>query len=45
MRGLERQARKEIIREMSLVSVKENTFIFKQDGIGSYFYILKEGTV
>ena len=45
MRGLERQARKEIIREMSLVSVKENTFIFKQDGIGSYFYILKQGTV
>ena len=45
MSGLERQARLEIIKEMSLVSINENTIIFKQGGKGSYFYILKQGSV
>ena len=45
MRSLERQARLEIIKEMSLCSVKEQSFIFKQGGIGCYFYILKKGKI
>ena len=45
MKDLETKARKEIIKEMSLASIKPNTFIFKEGGIGNYFYILKKGTV
>ena len=45
MRGLERQARIEIVKEMSLVSIKENTIVFKQGGKGAYFYILKHGSI
>lgn len=45
MRGLERQTFKEIIREMSLVSVKPDVYIFKEGGIGNYFYILKKGEI
>lgn len=45
MRSLERQARLEIIKEMSLCYVKEESYIFKQGGIGCYFYILKKGKI
>ena len=45
MKDLDKQARKEIIKEMSLVSVQSNTYLFKQGGIGNYFYILKEGSI
>ena len=42
MKDLETKARKEIIKEMSLASIKPNTYIFKEGGIGNYFYILKK---
>ena len=45
MKDLNEKARKEIIKEMSLVSVQPNTYLFKQGGIGNYFYILKEGSI
>ncbi len=45
MKDLDKEARKEIIREMSLVSVDENKYLFKQGGIGNYFYILKKGSI
>ena len=45
MKDLDKQARKEIIKEMSLVSVQPKTYLFKQGGIGNYFYILKEGSI
>ena len=38
---LERQARLEIIKEMSLAYVPTNTTIFAQGTPGNYFYILK----
>lgn len=40
---LEKQARLEIIKEMSLAYVPANTTIFEQGTPGNYFYILKEG--
>lgn len=45
MRSLERQARNEIIKEMTLCKVKPNEAIFKQGTIGNFFYIIKEGDV
>ena len=45
MKDLSEKARKEIIKEMSLVSVEPNIYLFKQGGIGNYFYILKEGSI
>lgn len=45
MKDLDEEARKEIIRQMSLVSVEANVYLFKQGGIGNYFYILKEGSI
>ena len=45
MKDLDEEARKEIIRQMSLVSVEPNIYLFKQGGIGNYFYILKEGSI
>ena len=42
---LERQARMEIIKEMSLAYVPINTTIFAQGTPGNYFYILKQGKV
>ena len=45
MKILNKQARDAIIQEMSLVKVKENTYIFEQGNIGNYFYILKKGKV
>lgn len=45
MRTLESDARNEIIKEMSLCKVDADTFIFRQDSIGNFFYIIKEGEV
>ena len=44
LRALERQARQEIIKEMSLYFVKANVEIFKQGQPPGCFYILKSGT-
>ena len=44
LRALERQARQEIIKEVSLYSLKSNVEIFKQGEPAGCFYILKEGT-
>lgn len=45
MRVLERQARVEIIREMTLCFVPAESMIFTQGEPGNFFYILKEGKV
>ena len=45
MRSLDRQARSEIIKEMSLCYINKNAIIFKQGSIGVYFYIIKNGVV
>ena len=42
---LEKQARAEIIREMSQCQIPKNTIIFKQGDIGNYYYIISEGSV
>ena len=44
LRALERQARQEIIKEMSLYFVKTNVDIFKQGQPPGCFYILRQGT-
>jgi hypothetical protein len=43
MRCLEKDARMEIIKEMSLCKIDSETYVFKQDSMGSFFYIIKEG--
>ena len=43
LRALERQARQEIIKEMSLFFVKPNVEIFKQGSSPGCFYILRQG--
>ena len=43
--SLEKQARSEIIREMSQCFALKGTTIFKQGDIGNYYYILSEGSV
>lgn len=43
MRSLEQDARTEIIKEMSLCKIDAETFIFKQDSLGNFFYIIKDG--
>lgn len=45
MRSLEKQARNEIIHEITLFKVKENIILFKQGSIGHFFYIIKEGEI
>ena len=45
MKTLDSQARLEIIKKMSLAYVPKDTIIFKQGNSGSYFYIIKEGSV
>lgn len=45
MQSLDKQARSEIVKQMSLCFVQKDTVIFKQGMMGSYFYILKQGTV
>ena len=44
LRALEKQARQEIIKEMSLFFVKANSEIFKQGAPAGCFYILRSGT-
>ena len=44
LRALEKQARQEIIKEVSLYFVKSNVEIFKQGEPAGCFYILREGT-
>ena len=45
LRSLEKQARIEIIKQMSLCFIEKNKIIFNQGTPGNFFYILKEGTV
>ena len=45
MRALEKDARNEIVKEMSLCFVQKNSLLFKQGSIGHYFYIIKTGQV
>ena len=44
LRALEKQARQEIIKEMSLFFVKANAELFKQGAPPGCFYILRQGT-
>ena len=44
LRALEKQARQEIIKEMSLFFAKSNVEIFKQGDPPGCFYILRQGT-
>lgn len=43
MRCLEQDARMEIIKEMSLCKIDADTYVFRQDSMGNFFYIIKEG--
>ena len=43
--NLEKKARYQIIKEMSLIYIPSNTIIFRQGTIGKYFYILKSGEI
>lgn len=43
MRCLDDEARTEIIKEMSLCKIEQATYVFKQDSMGNFFYIIKEG--
>ena len=45
LRALEKQARQEIIKEMSLFFVKSNVELFKQGDPAGCFYILRQGTI
>jgi hypothetical protein len=45
MRSLEKSSRTDIIKEMSLVHLPENSVIFQQGDIGKYFYIIQSGEV
>lgn len=43
MRILDKRARQEITKEMSLCSIEAGVEVFKQGKSGSYFYIVKDG--
>jgi hypothetical protein len=43
MRSLDKDARNEIIKEMTLCQVDGDTNVFKQGSMGNFFYIVKEG--
>ena len=45
MKALNIRTTLEIIKQMSLVSIKEDTIVFNQGLDGNYFYIIKEGQV
>lgn len=45
MRILDKRARLEIIKEMTLCSIEEGIDVFKQGLNGSYFYIVREGVL
>lgn len=44
LQSFNKQARKEIIKQMSLVKVKANNYVFKEGTTGNFFYIVKSGT-
>ena len=44
LRALEKQAREEIIKEVSLFLIKSNVEIYKEGGTPGCFYILRQGT-
>jgi CRP-like cAMP-binding protein len=43
MRCLDKDARNEIAKEMTLCSIDADTYVFKQGAMGNFFYIVKEG--
>jgi hypothetical protein len=43
MRCLDKDARNEITKEMTLCYIDSNTFVFKQGAMGNFFYIVREG--
>jgi cGMP-dependent protein kinase len=43
MRTLDKEARHEIIKEMTLCKVDKDEVLFKQGSLGSYFYIVRSG--
>jgi len=43
LRILNRSARNEIIKEMSLYSIDKDKTLFNQNENGNFFYIIKEG--
>ena len=45
MRILDKRARQEIIKEMTLCSIDQNMEVYKQGLPGSYFYIVKDGVL
>jgi hypothetical protein len=45
MRSLDKDARSEIIKEMTLCQVDTDTVVFKQGSMGNFFYMIKEGEV
>ena len=45
MKNLNKNQRREVIQCMSLVAAPSKTTLFEQNGVGNYFYILKEGSV
>lgn len=43
LKVLEKNARNEIIKEMSLHSIDKGATLFEQDSVGNFFFIVKEG--
>jgi hypothetical protein len=43
MRNLDKEAREEIIKEMTLGEVEAGKTVFKQGALGNFFYIVKQG--
>ena len=43
--NLEKQARTEIIKELSLIFIEKGKTIFPEGSVGNFFYIIKEGTI
>jgi hypothetical protein len=43
MRSLDKDARTEIIKEMTLCEIEANIEVFKQGSMGNFFYMVKEG--
>ena len=44
LQNLEKQARSEIVKEMTYIFIEKNKTLYKQNSIGNYFYILKDGS-
>ncbi|MCQ2819547.1 MAG: cyclic nucleotide-binding domain-containing protein, partial [archaeon] len=45
MKALDEQTRNKIIQEMSLVSIKKGIHVYRAEGYGEFFYIIKKGSV